>query len=618
MAKYLKKEDYRAIIAFDPSIKEALLKALDSPGMRQRKHADDSFSYLRILFNNTIEMGSISSSELEKWFTYIVKHRDLIRMKLDAVTGTGQDWKGSWWFNKSCVDQWKRDVPISSIPMYLGKTKSDDSPVQAFSYHTPAFQSNQYIQATKTLRNVILNNHEGTTVYDVIRGAAQVQIVESGLEGRDVDVELMTAIQNDVINRFCTPHNDYVIQDVDYEAFKCVLENIYSYHARSHRHRGALMPWHMYENHINQDREDDALLPAFSDWLRAFDIQEFTDICLRHIKAEFGELPNNKEYQAQFITSAYVYSMFCYELFFDDRYKPAKRKFSRNMQSINKLMYFWTPIIQSAYVMYRVRDDLTGIDLDNFNKVMCDTPLVTNMIWCFNHLNNMRNKSLRQSMSWGNYISDGQNADYLHGEWMWHSYHGDLESLNNAYFAHATPRNINMVIVTGEDIRKYYHQDAYVQDTPRGSLWGSCMRGSSNQAAIEFFVTCGAKMLVCLDNDHADSTYPMGRLIGRAMLWDVVRVTPHYRRQKAKSNFYIKMMDRIYYSHEWVTNYFYQYAKAEGYHRKLNQSYDSHLGVVCPDDKENNYHMQICLPIDFKVNMFWLSIYGHVLRNGYC
>jgi len=116
-------------------------------------------------------------------------------------------------------------------------------------------------------------------------------------------------------------------------------------------------------------------------------------------------------------------------------------------------------------------------------------------------------------------------------------------------------------IVSGEDIRKYYHEDWYSTDVPTGSLSGSCMKHDNCQDFFDMYVnTPEVKMLVAFKNE--DSQY----IIGRALLWNKVQCHTYDEE--------IKCMDRIY-GNQVTINAFKRWGTNNGYHVKTEQTYDN-------------------------------------------
>ena len=116
-------------------------------------------------------------------------------------------------------------------------------------------------------------------------------------------------------------------------------------------------------------------------------------------------------------------------------------------------------------------------------------------------------------------------------------------------------------VVSGEQIRKYYHEDTYCTDRPTGSLSGSCMKHDNCQDFFDMYVnTPEVQMLIAFKNES--SNY----IIGRALLWN--NVLNHHDDEN------IKCMDRIY-GNEVTINAFKRWGTNNGYYVKTEQTYDN-------------------------------------------
>jgi hypothetical protein len=74
-------------------------------------------------------------------------------------------------------------------------------------------------------------------------------------------------------------------------------------------------------------------------------------------------------------------------------------------------------------------------------------------------------------------------------------------------------RTVQLEVVSGKDIRKYYYEENYSKLADSSSnLWGSCMRYESCQDYFDIFVENNVKMLIAKD--------VFGKVVGRALLWE--------------------------------------------------------------------------------------------------
>lgn len=127
----------------------------------------------------------------------------------------------------------------------------------------------------------------------------------------------------------------------------------------------------------------------------------------------------------------------------------------------------------------------------------------------------------------------------------------DVEVFSNLYRAEARKPKFEFRIVTGEDIRRYYHYEYHANDY--GSLGVSCMRYESCQKLFNMYVENPDKIsLLVMLNEN-------GRVMGRSLLW------------KFDGN---KIMDRIYtINDEQLTFYFKKWATENGYYYKAQQNW---------------------------------------------
>jgi hypothetical protein len=127
-------------------------------------------------------------------------------------------------------------------------------------------------------------------------------------------------------------------------------------------------------------------------------------------------------------------------------------------------------------------------------------------------------------------------------------------------------RTLTIQVLSGEDIRRGYHEDNYSQLADSGSnLWGSCMRYGSCQDYFDIYVENNIKMLVAKDT--------IGKIVGRALLWECENGR--------------KAMDTIY-SPDKVRQVFVKWAIDNDYYYKSQQSchhheFDMYAGASCSD-----------------------------------
>lgn len=131
----------------------------------------------------------------------------------------------------------------------------------------------------------------------------------------------------------------------------------------------------------------------------------------------------------------------------------------------------------------------------------------------------------------------------------------DVEIFSNLYRAESHKPKFEFKVVSGEDIRRYYHYDYHASDN--GSLGVSCMRYESCQKMFNMYVENSDKIsLLIMLNDR-------GRVAGRALLWNF------------DGN---KIMDRIYtVNDEQLPFYFKKWATENGYYFRSQQNWYNSL-----------------------------------------
>jgi hypothetical protein len=135
----------------------------------------------------------------------------------------------------------------------------------------------------------------------------------------------------------------------------------------------------------------------------------------------------------------------------------------------------------------------------------------------------------------------------------------DIEYFVNQYKAFFDRSNKKIIVVEGEDIRKYYLDRNY--DAPdQGTLWKSCMRYRERQEFLDIYVKNPdkVKMLVMLNNREG-----FDRVMGRALLWESVEDFNDNR---------LKVMDRIYTIFDSDVLIFKKWARDNGYITKAYQN----------------------------------------------
>lgn len=143
----------------------------------------------------------------------------------------------------------------------------------------------------------------------------------------------------------------------------------------------------------------------------------------------------------------------------------------------------------------------------------------------------------------------------------------DVEDFTNRYKSFFEREETKFIVVSGEDIRKYYDEENYYSSAfgRCGTLWNSCMRYYERLKYLDLYVCNNIKMLVLVNGDD--------KVRGRALLWDNVI---------DETSSTIKFMDRIYYTDDYIVNSFKKWASDNGYYHKMEQSSRSERYVISP------------------------------------
>jgi hypothetical protein len=137
-----------------------------------------------------------------------------------------------------------------------------------------------------------------------------------------------------------------------------------------------------------------------------------------------------------------------------------------------------------------------------------------------------------------------------------------VESFSNSFKAYVNRNKVEVKVVSGNDIKRYYREESYSSGS--GSLNKSCMRSSSAQNFLDIYVD-NCKMLVAFKG---------GMVISRAILWE--DVTCLIDGVVSKINF----MDRVYVSQDSDLSYMTDWAKSNNYAYKLYQNYENKTDIV--------------------------------------
>lgn len=151
-------------------------------------------------------------------------------------------------------------------------------------------------------------------------------------------------------------------------------------------------------------------------------------------------------------------------------------------------------------------------------------------------------------------------------EWLYNFYDKDIEQFSNLLVAQASASQSEIKLVSGSDIKKYYHGKNYSDEENTGTLSGSCMRGNDSQYLMDFY----------RDNPHRiqlavlfSKIYP-SKIVGRALVW------------KTNLGFF---MDRIYASDVNV-KVFHTWAKKQGFMYKGMNNREISGNLITAEGKE--------------------------------
>ena len=142
--------------------------------------------------------------------------------------------------------------------------------------------------------------------------------------------------------------------------------------------------------------------------------------------------------------------------------------------------------------------------------------------------------------------------------------------------------NVYFDLVKGEDIRKCYLEDNYLDDY--GSLGSSCMRGRECQKYLDPYVNNPDNVsLLTLKDITTD------KVRGRAIVWKCFI---------KDSDEEITLMDRIYTSNSAHEEFFKVYAVKKGWYYKYRQSTCAEMELCTPSEKLVNEQLYVVLNIE--------------------
>lgn len=170
----------------------------------------------------------------------------------------------------------------------------------------------------------------------------------------------------------------------------------------------------------------------------------------------------------------------------------------------------------------------------------------------------------------------------------------EIEKFSNFFRAAQKGAGLKMKVVTGNQIKHYYHWESY-QNFDRGTLGASCMKHDSCQRLLDIYSDNSDKisMLVLVDESE--------KLVGRALLW-------HFDSYK--------IMDRIYTICD--EDYAYQlkkWAYENGYLHKSEQNWYNTLFFDSKDKKSQEIKMCVKINSDYEYYPY-MDTFKFVDRDG--
>ena len=162
-------------------------------------------------------------------------------------------------------------------------------------------------------------------------------------------------------------------------------------------------------------------------------------------------------------------------------------------------------------------------------------------------------------------------------------------------------------LVSGEDIRKYYHESSYYQGKQSGTLWSSCMRYDCCQRYFDIYVDQPeCEMLIMFDPLSSKT-----EIVARAIVWNINGQ---------------KYVDRRYYIQDFHHIAMIEYIKTQGWGYKVHNTYDDDISMDFYVPSNGEY---IAQEVDITVypkeryNMYpymdtvkWISEDGKMLTNS--
>lgn len=163
----------------------------------------------------------------------------------------------------------------------------------------------------------------------------------------------------------------------------------------------------------------------------------------------------------------------------------------------------------------------------------------------------------------------------------------DIEFFTNQYTAIVRDK-VDFRLVKGNDIKKYYLGENYDQNCPGGSLRGSCMKDEDRNKFMDFYAkNDNVSMLVAFSENN--------KVIARAIIWDNVKF---YKNGKLIDDG--SLMDRIYFTYDWLESKFKKWGKEEGCYVKYRQSHDAQTQFISPNGDVQDLKVEVPLNLRFE------------------
>lgn len=175
----------------------------------------------------------------------------------------------------------------------------------------------------------------------------------------------------------------------------------------------------------------------------------------------------------------------------------------------------------------------------------------------------------------------------------------EIEKFVNSFKAKMFLANCKFEVVSGRDIKKYYHYSNYM---PGGTLNQSCMKGDGCQKFFKLYTKNDdyIKLLILKENGS-------DKILGRAILWKDALIND------IKTDF----LDRIYYTNDFIANVFVEWAIKNRVAYKKYQNNNIESPIIYKNVEIANPKIIVKLS-DIKFEqMPYLDTLAYVWKNNY-